>query len=130
MNMQFRAAAISMTLAVTALVTPTVASAAPLAARTTATCALYAEQPTYNGSINGWGHWLGCPATARITVVMREDRRFWFDRTLRSGTAHGSYGSKLLVYACGNHFDPIKVFIEVRYGDKKVQSPRAVLPCA
>jgi len=95
-----------------------------------AACTLYAEQPIYNGSINGSGYWSGCPATAKVTVVLREDRKWWPDRTLRSASGTGSSGSKLLVYPCGTDFDPIKVFVEVRYGSLKKQSPRAVLPCA
>ncbi len=106
------------------------ANAAPAAATAATTCALYAGQPVYNGSINGGGSWAGCPPDAKITVVLREDVRFWPDNTLRSATAHGSQGSKLLVYACGNRFDPIKVFIEVRFGSRHVQSPRSILPCA
>ncbi len=100
-----------------------VASAAPA-------CRLYAEQPTYNGSINGTGSWSNCPANATVTVVLRNDRSWWPDQTLASRSGTGSFGSRTTVYACGNHFDPIKVFVEVRYGSQKVQSPRSILPCA
>ena len=107
----------------TALETATSTAATPQ-------CSLYAEQPEYNGSINGWGHWSNCPSSAKVTVVLRQDRKWWPDKTLTSASGTGSHGSRLLVYGCGNHFDPIKVFVETRYGDKKVQSPRSVLPCA
>jgi hypothetical protein len=94
-----------------------------------ATCTLYAEQPYYNGAINGWGHWWNCPSTAKVTIVLRQDIRWWPDRTLDSDVGYGGSGSLLVGRACGNHFDPIKVFVEVRYGSQKVQSPRAILPC-
>ena len=95
-----------------------------------ASCTLYAEQPYYNGAINGWGHWYGCPSTAKVTVVLRQDRRWWPDKTLDDAVGYGSNGSAFVGYACGNRFDPIKVFVEVRYGSQKVQSARSILPCA
>lgn len=102
----------------------------PPAAAAAATCQLYAEQPYYNSSIVAIASWSGCPAGARFTVVLREDRRWWADRTIRSGSGSGGYGAKTLTYPCGTDFDPIKVFVEIRYGDRKVHSPRAILPCA
>jgi hypothetical protein len=126
MNMKMPITVAGLALAAAAVVAP-VATAAPSAA---ATCQLYAEQPYYNGSINGWGHWYNCPTNAKVTVVLRHDKRWWPDSTLDSETGTGSSGSRLTVYPCGNRFDPIKVFVEVRYGSQKVQSPRAILPCA
>ena len=95
-----------------------------------ATCGLYAEPPSYNSSIVATASWAGCPAGARFTIVLREDRRWWPDRTIRSANGEGSYGSRTLTYPCGTDFDPIKVFVEIRYGDRKVQSARVILPCA
>ena len=131
MKTNVKVAAAGLAVAAFGFVTPGVSHAAALPAATAAaTCTLYAEQPTYNGSINGLGSWSGCPATANVTVVLRQDRSWWPDTTLRSASGTGSNGSKLLVYPCGARFDPIKVFVEVRYGSQKKQSPRAVVPCA
>ena len=99
-------------------------------ARPAAACSLYAERPEYIGAaINGWGHWSGCPTSAKVSIVLRQDRSWWPDRTLASTSGSGSFGSRVVAYACGNDFDPIKVFVEVRYNGQKAQSPRAVLPC-
>jgi hypothetical protein len=116
-------AAIALVVAISVL---TVSSPVPAAA---ATCSLWAEQPYYNGAINGWGHFYGCPSGAKITVVLRQDRRWWPDKTLDTKYGYGPAGSVLTWRACGNDFDPIKVFVEVRYGSQKVQSARAILPC-
>ncbi len=97
---------------------------------TLAGCQLYAEQPYWlAGSIVGTGSWSNCPSNASITVVMRHDRSWWFDRTLTSRSGSGSFGYVDLSYWCGTDFDPIKVFIEVRYGSQKVQSVRSIVPC-
>jgi hypothetical protein len=97
---------------------------------TLAGCTLYAEQPYWStGAIYGFGSWNGCPASAGVTVVLRHDRSWWPDRTLASGSGSGPYGGVAVSYPCGTDYDPIKVFIEVRYGSMKVQSPRATLPC-
>ncbi len=103
----------------------TVASGAALGAE----CRLSAEQPQYNGAISGLGSWSNCATNAKVTVLLREDVRFWTDKTLVSKSRTGSSGSLSLLRACGNRFDPIKVYVEVRAGNKKVQSPRAILPC-
>ena len=110
------------------LATSAIGAAVP-APTAAAGCTLYAEQPYYNGAINGWGHWYGCSSTAKVTVVLRQDIRWWPDKTLDSRTGIGRAGSLLVTRACGNNFNPIKVFVEVRYGTQKVQSPRAILPC-
>lgn len=102
----------------------------PVAANALAGCTLFAEQPYWAaGAIYGAASWSGCPASAGITVVLRHDRSWWPDRTLASRSGSGSFGSIQVSYPCGTDFDPIKVFIEIRYGGAKVQSPRAVLPC-
>jgi hypothetical protein len=92
-------------------------------------CKLFAEQPVYNGSINGRGSWSDCPTTARVTVLLRSDKRWWPDSTLASMIGTGSSGSLLTVRACGNSFEPIKAYVEVRFNGQKVQSARAILPC-
>jgi hypothetical protein len=120
------AAAVFATASIAMTTAPAAAAPAPAA-----TCQLFAAQPVYqNVSILVGGSWSGCPAGTRITVVLREDVSFWPDRTLRSSTGSGASGSLPLAYPCGNQFDPIKVFTETRLGDRHVQSPRSVLPCA
>jgi hypothetical protein len=97
---------------------------------TLAGCTLYAEKPYWStGAIFGFGSWNGCPTSAGVTVVLRHDRSFWPDRTLASRSGSGPYGGVAVSYPCGTDYDPIKVFIEVRYGSQKVQSARATLPC-
>jgi hypothetical protein len=94
------------------------------------TCHLYAEQPYWtNATISGQGSWSGCAASTTVTVVLRQDRPWWPDRTLASRLGTGATGARQVSYPCGLDFDPIKVFIEVRQGSNKVQSPRATLPC-
>ena len=113
--------------AVSSAPVPAAVSSAPALA---AVCSLYAERPEYIGAaINGWGHWSGCPTSAKVSIVLRQDRSWWPDRTLASTSGSGSFGSRVVAYACGTDFDPIKVFVEVRYNGQKAQSPRAVLPC-
>jgi hypothetical protein len=94
-----------------------------------ADCTLFADKPEYNGAIYGSGSWANCPLDARITVLLRKDRRWWPDLTLDSKSGTGSSGTLTPLRACGNGFDPWKVYIETRLNDKKTQSQRAVLPC-
>jgi hypothetical protein len=94
-----------------------------------ADCTLWADKPQYNGAISGEGSWANCPANAKVTVLLRRDHRWWFDSTLDSKSETGSSGRLSTSRACGTGFDPWKVYVETRYGSKKTQSPRAVLPC-
>lgn len=110
--------------------TATAMAAMPETADAANTCRMGVEQPYYNGAMVGTGSWSTCYAGSHFTIVLREDRRFWPDRTIRTAHGAGISGSKTLTYPCGTDFDPIKVFVEIRHGGKKVQSARAVLPCA
>ena len=94
-----------------------------------ATGALWAGQPYYNGAISGEGSWANCPSNARVTVLLRKDIRWLRDSTFNSKSATSSRGTLITLRACGTGFDPWKVYTETGYGSKKVQSPRAVLPC-
>lgn len=106
------------------------ASAAAEESAALAGCTLYAAQPYWSsGYLFGGGSWSGCPANASITVVLRQDISWWPDRTLASGSKSGSSGWIDLSYPCGTDFDPIKVFVETRYGSKKVPSARSIVPC-
>jgi hypothetical protein len=111
----------TMTLAVLGIIVPGTAPAAE--------CTLWADQPKYNGSISGEGSWANCPSNAKVTVLLRRDHKWWPDSTLRSQSGTGRSGRLNLLRGCGAGFDFWKVYIETRYGSKKTQSPRAVLPC-
>jgi hypothetical protein len=106
------------------------AAADPAEVAALAGCTLQAYQPYWSsGYLFGSGSWSGCPANASITVVLRQDIAWWPDRTLASGKKTGAGGTIGLSYPCGTDYDPIKVFIETRYGSRKVQSARAIVPC-
>jgi hypothetical protein len=93
-------------------------------------CQLFAGQPEYlNASIQGEGSWTHCPSTAHVEVLLRKDIRWWWDSTLRETTGSGSSGGVNLAWPCGSGFSPTKVYVETRYGSKKVQSARATLAC-
>jgi len=94
-----------------------------------AECTLWAEQPQYNGSISGQGSWANCPTNAKVTVLLRKDRKWFPDSTLDSKSGTGRSGTLNTLRACGTGFDPWKVYVETRYLSKKTQSPRAILPC-
>lgn len=99
-------------------------------AATLAGCQLYPSPPEwYAASIFGSGWWFDCAAGSTVTVLLRQDRPWWPDRTLRSSSGSGSSGGIDLSYPCLTDFDPIRVYIEVRNGSQKVQSPRVIVPC-
>ena len=121
MNNKLRTTVGAMTLAMVGIVVTGTVLAAD--------CTLWADQPQYNGSISGEGSWANCPTNAKVTVLLRKDHKWWPDSTLDSKSGTGSSGRLSTLRGCGTGFEPWKVYVETRYGSKKTQSPRAVLPC-
>jgi hypothetical protein len=73
------------------------------------------------------------PPDARLHVLLRQDRPFWFDRTLaeREDIASGfDYDLDPVSYSC-SYGESKKVFVETRNEttDEKVQSPRVTISC-
>jgi hypothetical protein len=64
-----------------------------------------------------------CTSSAGITVYLKQDRRFWFDRTLASKSGVGTNFEVFARYNCRGAGGQI-VYIEVRSGGRKVQSRR------
>jgi hypothetical protein len=74
----------------------------------------------------------GTPRDARIEILLRNDRRFWFDQTLAQGefTATGSLTTRQVIYRCSRG-DYKNAYVELRNRsfDGKRQSPRASISC-
>jgi hypothetical protein len=94
-------------------------------------CDIFAGIPVLNtgetpgsGTISGSGvRGTSCPSSAEMTVYLKQDRRFWFDRTLDKNTGVGINFEVFVRYDCRGTGHQI-VYIEVRSGGKKVQSQR------
>jgi hypothetical protein len=88
-------------------------------------CVLFAEKPTLNiPSVAGTGGREGCVSTRTVTVRLREDRRWWPDRTLVEKTATGSNVLLTAAKSCVGEQGK-QLYTETRTNTGgKVQSPR------
>jgi hypothetical protein len=94
-------------------------------------CQIWAQQPSYlNASIAGEGAWVNCPEGTKVTVLLRQDKRWWPDSTLAVRAGIARFGTLTATRPCGTGFEFMKVYVEVRSGDTKTQSGRSLFPCS
>lgn len=85
------------------------------------------EQTNAGGSISGVGH-RECSgslsASVGVTVRIKRDRTFWFDKTLASKSGNATPNIELpAVYTCKGR-DSIKVYTQIVAGGRKEESRR------
>jgi hypothetical protein len=101
-------------------------------------CDIFADKPEIGTNddgnfISGVGH-RECsgspPQEVEVTVRLRQDRRFWFDKTLASKTKRIKTGTVTVVYNCQGTSSQT-VFTEIIVQGKKAKSPtRGVSLCS
>ena len=90
-------------------------------------CQLFANTPDVNQNarliFGSGGRGSLCSSSTNVRVYLKQDRRFWFDKTLASRSQSGANVTLNVQYKCkGNGHQ--KVYIETRGDGDKVQSPR------
>lgn len=93
-----------------------------------ATCNLWAEAPkvdAYDHTIVGVAHREcdGTQGAVEVTVRIRVDRKFWWDKTLVTKTVTTAEQTISVIYQCTGRGSQV-VFTEIIVRGKKAKSPR------
>ncbi len=90
-------------------------------------CAIRAATPVFETAsrvISGAGtRGPSCFSSTRIEVLLKQDRRFWFDRTLARGETRANEATVPVRYDCQGTGSQ-NVYVEIRAAGKKAQSRR------
>lgn len=103
---------------------PTIAAQPP--------CQLFADDPYWDGGgyLVGTGGRIYCSSIRTVTVLLRQDRPWWPDRTLAEVTKTGSVVILDAKKYCAGGDNDMKVFTETRTNTGgKIQSGRILTTC-